>query len=281
MNHVHSSPITLKNNETFFDWQYTLKGALLVKKLWPIVIRTEQRPTPTPPPLPKFIPPAHGTLQIAPGTTEAQVLAAQQQLKAQHQQAVQTAQATANQANIKRSTDHLNKYVKLQQDFDKHASVALGMIYLSINPALKPLVANLKSPAEAYKAICGRYKTNKTSQLIRYHSELFALKMEGNTNLHTHFNKINTLVRQITLVDTTPLEAMIATITISSLPSRFDAIKPIVQMWDAVNNDKLRTVLLQHDLSSCEPPALKESLLLSRVHDSQRPSKSKDCGEND
>jgi hypothetical protein len=31
----------LKNTETFFDWQYTLKGALLVKKLWPIVVGME------------------------------------------------------------------------------------------------------------------------------------------------------------------------------------------------------------------------------------------------
>lgn len=43
---------------------------------------------------------------------------------------------------------------------------------------------------------------------------------------------------------------MIAMITISSLPSWFNAIKPIVWMWDAVNNNKLCTILLQHDLSS-------------------------------
>jgi hypothetical protein len=41
MNHVHSSPITLKNTKTFFNWQYTLKGALLVKKLWPIMAGME------------------------------------------------------------------------------------------------------------------------------------------------------------------------------------------------------------------------------------------------
>jgi len=74
---------------------------------------------------------------------------------------------------------------------------------------------------------------------------------------------------------------MIVMITILSLPSQFDAIKPVVWMWDAVNNDKLCTVLLQHDLSLCEPPVLKESLLLSRVHNSQQPSKSKDCSKND
>ncbi len=41
MNRVHSSPITLKNGNLFFDWQYTLKGAQLVKKLWAIVDGTE------------------------------------------------------------------------------------------------------------------------------------------------------------------------------------------------------------------------------------------------
>ncbi len=41
MNHVHSSPITLKNTDMFFDWQYMLKGALLIKKLWPIMVGTE------------------------------------------------------------------------------------------------------------------------------------------------------------------------------------------------------------------------------------------------
>jgi hypothetical protein len=107
------------------------------------------------------------------------------------------------------------------------------------------------------------------SQLIHYHSELFTLKMEGDTDLHTHFDKINTLMQQITLINTTPSEAMITTITILSLPSQFNTIKPIVRMWDAINNNKLHTILLQHDLSSHEPPALKESLLLSRVHDSQ------------
>jgi hypothetical protein len=249
--------------------------------LWLIVNATEQQPTMTPPPTPEFVPPVHGTLQIAADTTAEQLLIAQQQLKAQHQQAVQTARAMAEQAAIKQAMDHLLKYVDLQQDFDRHAGMALGMIYLSIDPALKPLVANLKSPTEAYKAICSRYKTNEMSQLIHYHSELFALKMEANTDLHTHFNWINTLIQWITLIDTTLLEAMIAMFTISSLPTQFNAIKPVVQMWDAINNNKLHTILLQHNLLSQEPPALKESLLLSRVHDGQQLSKSKDRSNSD
>jgi hypothetical protein len=60
---------------------------------------------------------------------------------------------------------------------------------------------------------------------------------------------------------------MIAMITISSLPPRFDAIKPVVCMWDTVNNSWLCTMLLQHDLSNCNTTPLKETLLLSWTQD--------------
>ncbi len=132
--------------------------------------------------------------------------------------------------------------------------MALGMIYLSINPTLKPLVANVESPTKAYKAICGHYETNETSQLICYHSELFARKMEADTDLHTHFDWIDTCVMDHPHQHCAIGGIMITTITISSLPSQFNAIKPVMQMWDAINNDKLHTVLLQHNLSSHEPP---------------------------
>lgn len=39
-NSMNLSPIILKNSG-FFNWQYTLKGAILVKKLWPIMDITE------------------------------------------------------------------------------------------------------------------------------------------------------------------------------------------------------------------------------------------------
>jgi hypothetical protein len=100
--------------------------------------------------------------------------------------------------------------------------------------------------------------------------------MDTDTDLHVHFDQIDTLVRRITLVDTALSEAMIATITISSLPPRFDAIKPVVRMWDTVNNSRLRTVLLQHDLSNRDATPLKETLLLSRTQDAHRPKETRD-----
>jgi hypothetical protein len=194
MNHVHSSPITLKNTETFFNWQYTLKGALLVKKLWPIVAGTEIRPSQAPPKDPPFVPPTRVTALIPAGATAAEAAAALHQHEQEYLQIVEKAQAAVEQAALTRAAEHINKYVDLQIDYNKRVGVALGMIYLSIDPSLKPLVANLESPAEAYKAICARYETNETSQLIWYHSELFTLKMDTDTDLHVHFNQINTLV---------------------------------------------------------------------------------------
>ena len=174
------------------------------------------------------------------------------------------------------AAEHINKYVDLQNDYDKCVGVVLGMIYLLIDLSLKPLVANLESPAEAYKAICACYETNETSQLIQYHSELFTLKMDTDEDLHVHFNQINTLVRQITLVNTTPSKAMIAMIIISSLPPQFNAIKPMVHMWDTVNNSQLCTVLLQHKLSNCDTTLLKETLLLSQAQDVHWPKEARD-----
>jgi hypothetical protein len=204
---------------------------------------------------------------IPAGATTAEAAAALHQHKQEYLQIVKKAQAAAEQAALTRTAEHINKYVDLQIDYNKRAGVALGMIYLSINPSLKPLITNLKSPAKAYKAICARYETNETSQLIWYHSELFTLKMDTNTDLHVHFNWINTLVQQITLVDTTPSKAMITTITISSLPPQFNAIKPMVRMWDTVNNSQLCTVLLQHNLSNHNTTPLKETLLLLWTQD--------------
>jgi hypothetical protein len=218
MNHVHSSPITLKNTKTFFNWQYTLKGALLIKKLWPIMAGTEIQLSQAPPKDPPFIPPTCVTASIPASATTAEAAAALHQHKQEYLQIVKKAQATTEQAALTRAAEHINKYVNLQINYNKRAGVALGMIYLLINPSLKPLITNLKSPAEAYKAICARYKTNKMSQLIWYHSELFTLKMDTNTDLHVHFDQINTLVQRITLVNAALSEAMIAMITISSLP---------------------------------------------------------------
>ena len=195
MNHVHSSPITLKNTDTFFDWQYTLKGALLVKKLWPIVAGTEIRPSQAPPKDPPFVPPTRVTALIPADATAAEAAAALQQHEQEYLQIVEKARAAAEQAALTRAAEHINKYVNLQNDYDKHMGVMLSMIYLSINLSLKPLITNLESPAKAYKAICTHYKTNKTSQLIQYHSELFTLKMDTDKDLHVHFSQINTLVQ--------------------------------------------------------------------------------------
>lgn len=49
--HINLKPITLKNSETFHNWQYTLKGALLLKKLWPLVTSIKKHPTVLPPQL--------------------------------------------------------------------------------------------------------------------------------------------------------------------------------------------------------------------------------------
>jgi hypothetical protein len=276
MNHVHSSPIMLKNTKMFFNWQYTLKGALLIKKLWPIVVGMEIRLSQALLKDPPFVPLTRVMASIPAGATAAEAAAALHQHEQEYLQIVEKAQAAVEQAALMRAAEHINKYVDLQIDYDKCMGVVLGMIYLSIDPSLKPLIANLESPAEAYKAICACYETNETSQLIRYHSELFALKMDTNTDLHVHFDRIDTLVRRITLVDATPSEAMIAMITISSLPPRFDAIKPVVRMWDTINNSRLRTVLLQHDLSNRDATPLKETLLLSRTQDAHRPKETRD-----
>ncbi len=194
MNHVHSSPVLLKNADSFFDWQYTLKGALLVKKLWPIVGGTEIQPTVTPPPAPEFVPPACSAAQIPEGATAAEIAVAEQLHNQQHLVIIQQARAAAQQAATLRAAEHVNKYINLQIDYDRCAGVALGMIYLSIDPSLKPLVTNLETPAKAYTAICACYEPQETSQLIRYHSELFALKMEVDTDLHAHFDQIDMLV---------------------------------------------------------------------------------------
>jgi hypothetical protein len=69
---------------------------------------------------------------------------------------------------------------------------------------------------------------------------------------------------------------MIATITISSLPPRFNAIKPVVCMWDTVNNSWLHTVLLQHDLSNRDATPLKETLLLSWTQDAHQLKETRD-----
>jgi hypothetical protein len=208
MNHVHSSPITLKNTEMFFNWQYTLKGALLVKKLWPIVVGMEILLSQAPLKDPPFIPLTCVTVLIPASVTTAEAAVVLHQHEQEYLQIVEKAQAAMEQAALTRTAEHINKYVDLQINYDKRVGVTLGMIYLSIDPSLKPLVTNLKSPAEAYKAICARYKTNETSQLIQYHSELFALKMDTDTDLHVHFDQINTLVQRITLVNATPSEAI-------------------------------------------------------------------------
>mgnify|MGYP002379561206 CR=1 FL=1 len=247
----------------FFNWQYMLKGALLVKKLWPIMVGTEIQLSQALLKDPPFVPLTHVTVSIPADTTTAEAAAALQQHEQEYLQIVEKAQAAAEQAALTHTAEHINKYVNLQNDYDKHMGVMLSMIYLSINLSLKPLITNLESPAKAYKAICTCYETNETSQLIQYHSELFTLKMDTDEDLHVHFDQIDTLVRQITLVDTAPSKAMIATIIISSLPPRFNAIKPVVRMWDTINNSQLHTMLLQHKLSNRNTTPLKETLLLS------------------
>ncbi len=43
---------------------------------------------------------------------------------------------------------------------------------------------------------------------------------------------------------------MVATVTINSLMSAFDSIKPVLWMMNDLTNNKLRTVLLQHEAVS-------------------------------
>jgi hypothetical protein len=69
---------------------------------------------------------------------------------------------------------------------------------------------------------------------------------------------------------------MMAMITISSLPPQFNAIKPVVCMWDTVNNSQLHTMLLQHNLSNHDATPLKETLLLSRTQDAHQPKETRD-----
>lgn len=98
-------------------------------------------------------------VQIPDGATAAETNAIIQQHKAQYQLQVQAAHTTAKQAATLQATEHMNKYINLQLNYNKHAGVTLGMIYLSIDLLLKPLVMNLESPANAYKAICAHYET--------------------------------------------------------------------------------------------------------------------------
>jgi hypothetical protein len=131
---------------------------------------------------------------IPAGVTAAEAAVVLHQHEQEYLQIVEKAQAAVEQAALMCAAEHINKYVDLQIDYDKCVGVVLGMIYLLIDLSLKPLVANLESPAEAYKAICVCYETNEMSQLIWYHSELFALKMDTDMDLHVHFDWIDTLV---------------------------------------------------------------------------------------
>jgi hypothetical protein len=113
-------------------------------------------------------------------------------------QAAQAAEHTALtlKATEYAATINMHKLSKLQLDFNQHTGITLGLIFLSLDPSLKLLVAELKSPVAAYKAICARYEPTEASQQMHLFTLFFSLKMEDAADLHSHINHINNLVRR-------------------------------------------------------------------------------------
>jgi hypothetical protein len=186
--HVNLKPVTLKNGEMFHNWQYMLKGALLLKKLWLLVTGIEKQPTVLPPQLmvkpdlPPLVAQAVGSNDVA----------AQAQAQAQVVQVTEhtacTLEATEYTTNV-----NMHKLSELQLDFNQRAGVALGLIFLLLDLSLKPLVVELESLEATYKAICMRYEPTKASQQMHIFTLFFSLKMEDSVDLHSHFDCINSL----------------------------------------------------------------------------------------
>ncbi|MHB1955507.1 MAG: gag-polypeptide of LTR copia-type domain-containing protein [Sulfobacillus sp.] len=138
---------------------------------------------------------------------------------------------------------------KLQVIWREKADMALGLILLSLDDNLHPLVEGKSHPKEVYDAVTARYEPNQSNRLMYLYGQFFGIKLDESQNIHYHFDRINKLRKELTTPNFTFPDSMIAWVTINSLPSSYDVIKPLLRSHDQVDLARMQTTILQHELS--------------------------------
>jgi hypothetical protein len=136
---------------------------------------------------------------------------------------------------------------KERTHYRKCDNKALSMICLGINSELKIYVRSAKSAQEAWESLNKHFEEKTLSKKIMYRRKLYELKMDENTTMIEHINKMKTIAEHLEALDDAVLEKDIVMILLSSLPPDYNNLITTLETlkeenlgWDYVR-DRLLT----------------------------------------
>ena len=138
---------------------------------------------------------------------------------------------------------------KEKNEFLRRKDRALSTIYLSLDVPVKPLLAGIVDPKEAWTILGTNFEPSSKAMVGRLLTEFYGAKMSSTESMSVYIARLKDLVRRLKNANCEIKDLHVAYKMISGLPEKFNVIvQQLYQLKDAdFTSDAVSIALLAED----------------------------------